>query len=41
MLQSGNIRYIRSGDNLQYYYNLNVHVYSESRIEKIDTKVIN
>ena len=41
MLQLGNIRYIRSGDNLQYYYNLNVHVYSESRIEKIDTKVIN
>jgi len=41
MLQTGNIRYIHSGDNLQYYYNLNVHVYSESRIAKIDTKVIN
>ena len=40
MLQTGNIRYIHSGDNLQYYYNLNVHVYSESRIEKIDTKAI-
>ena len=41
MLQSGNIKYLRSDNSLQYYYNLNIHVHSESKIEKIDTKVIN
>ena len=41
MLKAGNIKYLRSGNNLQYYYNINVHVLSESIIEKIDTKVMN
>ena len=41
MLKAGNIRYIQSDNCLKYYYNLNVHVNSESRIEKIDTKVLN
>ena len=41
MLKAGKIKYIQSDNNLQYYYNINVHVHSESRIEKIDTKVIN
>ena len=41
MLKAGNIRYIQSDNGLRYYYNLDVHVYSESRIEKIDTKVLN
>ena len=41
MLKAGNIRYIQKDNNLQYYYNLNVHVHSESTIEKIDTKVLN
>ena len=41
MLQSGHIRYIKKENNLQYYYNIKVHVHSSSKIEKIDTKVIN
>ena len=41
MLKAGHIRYIQNENNLQYYYNLNVHVHSESKIEKIDTKVLN
>ena len=40
MLKAGNIRYIQSDGNLKYYYNINVHVISEAKIEKIDTKVI-
>ena len=41
MLKAGNIRYLKSDNNLQYYYNINVNVHSESRIEKIDTKMVN
>ena len=40
MLKEGNIRYIQSDSDLQYYYNVNVHVHSESKIEKIETKMI-
>lgn len=41
MLKAGRIRYLQSNNNLQYYYNINVNVLSESRIEKIDTKMVN
>ena len=41
MLKSGHIKYISKDNNLQYCYDLNVHVHSSSKIEKIDTKVIN
>jgi len=41
MLKAGNIRYLRSDNDLRYYYNINVNVLSESRIEKIDTKMVN
>ena len=40
MLKEGNIKYIKSDSNLQYYYNVNVHLHSESKIEKIETKMI-
>ena len=40
MLKEGNIKYIQSDSDLQYYYNINVHVHSESKIEKIETKMI-
>ena len=40
MLKEGNIKYIQSDSYLQYYYNVNVHVHSESKIEKIETKMI-
>ena len=41
LLKAGNIRYLQSDNSLQYYYNINVHVRSESNIEKIDTKMVN
>jgi hypothetical protein len=39
MLKEGNIKYIQSDTDLQYYYNINVHVHSESKIDKIETKM--
>jgi hypothetical protein len=41
MLKAGNIRYLRRDNDLRYYYNINVNVHSEARIEKIDTKMVN
>ena len=41
MLKAGRIKYLQQDNNLQYYYNLNVRVHSESKIDKIDTKVLN
>ena len=39
MLKEGNIKYIQSDSGLEYYYNVNVHLHSESKIEKIETKM--
>ena len=41
LLKAGKIKYIKSGNNLQYFYNLKVIVHSEPIIEKIETKVLN
>ena len=41
MAQAGNIKYIQNDKALQYYYNLNVSVHSESKIVKIATKMKN
>ena len=41
MLKAGQIKYIQSDNDLKYYYNIDVHVLSESRIDKIDTKTEN
>ena len=41
ILQAGNIKYIRNEKELQYYYNINIYVHSQSRIEKIETKMKN
>ena len=43
MVKAGNIKYIKNDNqnSLQYYYNLNVEVHSQSKIEKIQTKMKN
>jgi len=41
LLKAGSVKYLQSDNNLQYYYNINVNVHSESKIEKIDTKMVN
>lgn len=41
MLASGNIKYLRTDNDLQYYYNINVHVLSESKKRKDWRKVLN
>jgi hypothetical protein len=41
MLKAGQIKYIQSDNDLKYYYNIDVHVLSESKIDKIDTKTEN
>ena len=41
MMRAGKIKYIQNTDenSLQYYYNLNVNVLSQSKIKKIETKM--
>ena len=43
MLRAGNIKYIKNNDDnsLQYYYNINVNVNSQSIIKNIETKMKN
>ena len=43
MLKSGKIKYIKNenGNDLQYYYNININLHSTSKIEKIETKMHN
>ena len=43
MIKAGQIKYIQndSQNSLEYYYNLNVEVHSQSKIEKIETRMQN